>query len=147
MNFDDMKEEVTTEGFSCWDNEETQTRLLLEIHNRLAEISKFLEIGIAMFAKLSADELEMIGLECQKIGITKSDIHKTMHQDDNLSVGYGSKTKLYFQKTGKENEPPLCWFPLGVDDTRSWPLDENSERFLTFGEWKRRINEENSQKG
>ena len=131
-DFDDLAKE-RKEEFSNLDEEERQTLLFAEIHNRLAEISKFLEIGIAMFAKLSIYDLEDIHSKCQQIYI-KKDISgvEEMSQDGNMAVGYESSLGLHYMKT--TNDDNVIWCPLGEDDTRSCPLDETCTRFLTTEE-------------
>ena len=108
------------------DSSETRNEILVEIHNRLSEISKFMEIGIAIFAKLSASSLEDI------------------KQDGDVSVSYGhvdpETMTLGYQVIHHSNRP------IGYDDdmgglygsedledgcSRCYPLGENTKALQT----------------
>ena len=120
--------------------DEVRNELLAEIHNRLAEISKFLEVGIALLAKLSIDDLTKLNCECQKVNIetrenyTASANEYHISQDDNLGVGYDSRRGLHYE--GSVNGYQGAYRPFGEDMTRSWPLDKFGVRFLSMSEIK-----------
>ena len=117
------------------DSEEVRNKLLAEIHNRLAEISKFLEIGIAMLAKLDSYELNALKTECKKViieAVNRYEDEYSMSQDIDRDVGCNSSKGLYltFWNKGMRRED----FPLGEDDKRLWPVDEEEGHFLTDSE-------------
>ena len=112
------------------DSEEVRNELLAEIHNRLAEISKFLEIGIAMFAKLDTDDLDMLKIECKNVSIRYIEDTYRILQDDDSSVGCNSAMGL-FREIYSEASGKISQIPLGEDTKRTHPIDEKTGCFLT----------------
>ena len=109
------------------DAEEVRNELLAKIHNRLAEISKFLEIGIAIFAKLSAYDLDDIKSECKNINIKAHDIFNndySLLQDKDMRVGCNSSMGLHQEFWSKGEKREVYW-PLGEDTERTCPIDED----------------------
>lgn len=117
------------------DSEEVRNKLLAEIHNRLAEISKFLEVGIALFAKLDTYDLETLKDNCKKLDIetaTWSDNFR-LSQDDDYAVGFSSVMGL-FHEFGDRQRKNEVYSPLGEYDKRIMPVNEETGYFLTDDE-------------
>ncbi len=117
------------------DSEEERTQLLAAIHNRLAEISKFLEVGIALFAKLNTCDLETLKDNCKKLDIetaTWSDNFR-LSQDDDYAVGFSSAMGLFHEFWDRQQRKEVC-SPLGEYDERIMPVNEETGYFLTDDE-------------
>lgn len=116
-------------------SEEVRNKLLTAIHNRLAEISKFLEVGIALFAKLDTYDLETLKDNCKKLGIetvTWSDNFR-LSQDDDYAVGFSSAMGLFHEFWDRQQQKEVC-SPLGEYDERIMPVNEETGYFLTDDE-------------
>lgn len=117
------------------DSEEVRTQLLTAIHNRLAEISKFLEVGIALFAKLNTCDLETLKDNCKKLDIetaTWSDNFR-LSQDEDYAVGFSSVMGLFHEFWDRQRQKEVL-SPLGEYDERIMPVDEETGYFLTDDE-------------
>lgn len=118
--------------FRVDDDGEMRNELLAEIHNRLAEISKFLEVGIALFARLDSYEIEVLKQKCGQISVIHADTNfgtrYELFQDSSCDIGYNDSLGLHYSEwdSGDKQER---YFPLG-DYERTCPVDENEGYFL-----------------
>lgn len=122
------------------EREEIRNELLIEIHNRLAEISKFLEVGIALFARLNSYDLEELKNQCKKIYGQFSEYQRPydIYQDEDSNIGCSSDKGLYIEVWDKEipkdEMPQQVIYPLGNDYVRTRPVDKETGYFLTNAE-------------
>lgn len=114
--------------FRVDDDGEMRNELLAEIHNRLAEISKFLEVGIALFARLDSYEIESLKDECEKFSITHTHSGEALVQDSDCTVGYNDRLGLHYTSWEKPTEIER-YYPLGKCE-RTCPIDEDNGYFL-----------------
>ena len=113
-------------------SKEVRNELLAEIHNRLAEISKFLEVGIAMLAKLDDFDIELLKSECEQLHITEIRGVYDILQEEDCDVGRNSDKGLYRKIWDKEAEMKIS-SPLGTRYKRTCPVGDDG-CFLAYNE-------------
>lgn len=121
--------------------QEPQNSILAEIHNRLAEISKFLELIAVKYAKVRAHDMEWLPkprIDTEERIVAEEDGGLPYACDDyiyreydNVSIGFSDdiglheKFSRYDEKTGKLFEKV---HPLNPDSYEGTiPLDEDGE--------------------
>ena len=117
--------------------QEVQIEILAEIHNRLAEISKFLEIRFARSEKLRADETAFL----KDFDIRKCNIESHLNEDfipvfnlritNDRPVGFETDKGLYYADDEEGFEDTnFRHIPLGEDETRTRPTADDDLYFL-----------------
>ena len=120
--------------------QEPQNSILAEIHNRLAEISKFLELIAVKYTKMSADDMEYLDkpridteerIVSEDGGLPYACDEYIYRECDDVSIGFSDdiglhrKFSRYDEKTGKLFEEVS---PLNLDSYEGTiPLDEDGE--------------------
>ena len=98
--------------------------MLAQIHDRLAEISKALEVCTAKFAHLNAEETrEVLKYNAPFLNTTPSGYF--MLPDEDHCVGYDKLHGLHDQNNSGGELFPLAW-----DDERECSIDEENGRFI-----------------
>lgn len=92
-------------NFDDLDVDEQRNEILKGIHNQLAQINKWLEVGIALYAKLSSDDIEDLKTDVEYIFPNVDDV--TCGGFSN--TGYTREHGLYeqYMNGDKEIKEPL----------------------------------------
>ena len=103
--------------------EENMLTILAEIHNRLGEISKFLEICTAKFAHIDAHEMYYIKDDSPVIYDDSDDspCYSLCSPPENHCVGFDKHYGLHFMATGYSELQALAW----RDHNREVPIDKH----------------------
>ena len=116
--------------FEDLDVEEQRNEILKGIHNQLSQINKWLEVIAARYAKLSADDVDGLRFDAERIHY---DIDAISYGDFS-SVGYTKARGLYktFLNGGKETSEPLGEYQ------RTAPIDKETCFFIEEEKSKRK---------
>ena len=97
---------VTLERPSGLAASEVHNYLLMEIHNRLAEISRFLEVFTAKYASLNSNDVESItkdhkiSMHCLRSNCPEEDREYELRTNDHRPIGYSEDKGLYMAFPG-----------------------------------------------
>ena len=125
---------ITGEKMSGLSESEVHNILLMEVHNRLAEISRFLEVFTAHYANLDSIDVEtitrdhQISMHCLSLDCPEEDREYTLRINDYRPIGYTADKGLhiaeddndFYQLSNKATARP-------VDDDNYFLTDEGIE--------------------
>lgn len=104
-----------------YDENEIRNNILAEIHNRLAEISAYLKVGITLLAKLSPDEVTIIQETEPSIDHSSTHYHVLTGEG---RVGCDTKHGLYIDGVFTGGSSPLG------EMERTAPINEETCCFI-----------------
>ena len=105
--------------FEDLDTDEQRNEILKEILNQLSKLNKWLEVGIALYAKLSDEDIEVLKEDALYIS---TDHNSNMWFSDDPNMGYTKERGLYRRQRNISE-------PLGDYDCTA-PIDEDTGFFI-----------------